>query len=105
MPGDPVAAVVAETAATAKDAADLVFVDYEPLDGAVTPTPTNPLGAKGLGEAGAIGSTPRGGQRCRRRPRGCRRPNTGDTRADLAHIAFLVNGASYLIATPDRGPQ
>ena len=32
MPGDPVAAVVAETAAAAKDAADLVFVDYEPLD-------------------------------------------------------------------------
>jgi carbon-monoxide dehydrogenase large subunit len=24
----------------------------------VTPTPTNPLGAKGIGEAGAIGSTP-----------------------------------------------
>jgi carbon-monoxide dehydrogenase large subunit len=32
MPGDPVAAVVAETAAAARDAADLVFVDYEPLD-------------------------------------------------------------------------
>ena len=32
MPGDPVAAVVAETAALARDAADLVFVDYEPLD-------------------------------------------------------------------------
>jgi aerobic carbon-monoxide dehydrogenase large subunit len=28
------------------------------LDGTVTPTPTNPLGAKGIGEAGAIGSTP-----------------------------------------------
>ena len=28
------------------------------LAGTVTPTPTNPLGAKGLGEAGAIGSTP-----------------------------------------------
>jgi hypothetical protein len=40
----------------------------------------------------------RGGQRCRRRPRGCRRPNTGDTRANLAHIAFPANGASYLIA-------
>lgn len=32
MPGDPVAAVVAESAALARDAADLVFVDYEPLD-------------------------------------------------------------------------
>jgi len=32
MPGDPVAAVVAETAAAARDAADLVFVDYDPLD-------------------------------------------------------------------------
>lgn len=32
MPGDPVAAVVAESAAIAKDAADLVFVDYEPFD-------------------------------------------------------------------------
>ncbi len=28
------------------------------LDGTVTPTRTNPLGAKGIGEAGAIGSTP-----------------------------------------------
>jgi carbon-monoxide dehydrogenase large subunit len=28
------------------------------LDRTVTPTPTNPLGAKGIGEAGAIGSTP-----------------------------------------------
>ncbi len=28
------------------------------LDGTVTPTPTNPLGAKGIGEAGAIGATP-----------------------------------------------
>ena len=32
MPGDPVAAVVAESAAIARDAADLVFVDYEPLE-------------------------------------------------------------------------
>lgn len=32
MPGDPVAAVVAESAAEARDAADLVFVEYEPLD-------------------------------------------------------------------------
>ncbi|MGH3650153.1 MAG: hypothetical protein ACRDU9_05535, partial [Acidimicrobiia bacterium] len=28
------------------------------LDSTVTTTPTNPLGAKGIGEAGAIGSTP-----------------------------------------------
>jgi carbon-monoxide dehydrogenase large subunit len=28
------------------------------LDQTVTTTPTNPLGAKGIGEAGAIGSTP-----------------------------------------------
>jgi carbon-monoxide dehydrogenase large subunit len=32
MPGDPVVAVIAETAAQARDAADLVFVDYEVLD-------------------------------------------------------------------------
>ena len=32
MPGDPLVAVVAESAAAARDAADLVFVDYEPLD-------------------------------------------------------------------------
>ena len=28
------------------------------LDATVTPTPLNPLGAKGIGEAGTIGSTP-----------------------------------------------
>jgi carbon-monoxide dehydrogenase large subunit len=28
------------------------------LDRTVTPTPRNPLGAKGIGEAGTIGSTP-----------------------------------------------
>lgn len=32
MPGDPIVAVVADTAAAARDAADLVFVDYEPID-------------------------------------------------------------------------
>jgi carbon-monoxide dehydrogenase large subunit len=32
MPGDPVVAIIAETAAIARDAADLAFVDYEPLD-------------------------------------------------------------------------
>ncbi len=32
MPGDPVVAVIADSAAAARDAADLVFVDYEPLD-------------------------------------------------------------------------
>jgi len=31
-PGDPVAAVIADSAAEARDAADLVFVDYEPID-------------------------------------------------------------------------
>ncbi len=31
MPGDPVVAVIAESAAAARDAADLIFVDYEPL--------------------------------------------------------------------------
>jgi carbon-monoxide dehydrogenase large subunit len=31
MPGDPVVAVIADSAAVARDAADLVFVDYEPL--------------------------------------------------------------------------
>jgi aerobic carbon-monoxide dehydrogenase large subunit len=33
------------------------FPDFE-LDRTVTPTPRNPLGAKGIGEAGTIGSTP-----------------------------------------------
>ena len=32
LPGDPVVAVVADTAAAARDAADLVFVDYDMLD-------------------------------------------------------------------------
>lgn len=32
MPGDPVAAVVAETPQQARDAADMVFVDYQPLE-------------------------------------------------------------------------
>ena len=32
MPGDPVVAIVADSAQAARDAADLVFVDYEPLD-------------------------------------------------------------------------
>ncbi len=32
MPGDPVVAVVADTPAAARDAADLIFVDYEPID-------------------------------------------------------------------------
>lgn len=32
MSGDPVVAVVAESPALARDAADLIFVDYEPLD-------------------------------------------------------------------------
>jgi carbon-monoxide dehydrogenase large subunit len=33
------------------------FPEFE-LDRTVTPTPRNPLGAKGIGEAGTIGSTP-----------------------------------------------
>ncbi len=32
MPGDPVAAVIAETASQARDAADAIFVDYDPID-------------------------------------------------------------------------
>ncbi len=32
MPGDPVVAVVAESPSLARDAADLIFVDYEPLE-------------------------------------------------------------------------
>ena len=48
MPGDPVAAVVAETAGGARDGADLVFVDYEPLpvagdvDSAIDAAPLHP---------------------------------------------------------------
>lgn len=32
MPGDPIVAVVADTPAAGRDASDMVFVDYEPLD-------------------------------------------------------------------------
>ena len=39
-----------------------------------TPTPLNPLGAKGIGESGTIGSTPGGAERGRRRPVPPRRP-------------------------------
>lgn len=48
MPGDPVAAVVAATAAEARDGADLVLVDYEPrpvvgdVDSAIEATPIHP---------------------------------------------------------------
>ena len=68
MPGDPVAAVVAETAATAKDAADLVFVDYEPLDGRSPRRRQIPLEPKGSARGNWLNT--RGGQRCRRRPGG-----------------------------------
>ena len=39
-----------------------------------TPTPLNPLGAKGIGESGTIGSTPGGAERRRRRRGPPRRP-------------------------------
>ena len=39
----------------------------------VTPSPTNPLGVKGIGEAGTIGSAPVRDQRHRRRPLALRR--------------------------------
>ena len=45
--GEPIAAVVAETLAQATDAAELVIVDYDPLDAVVDPTtalaPAQPL--------------------------------------------------------------
>ncbi len=43
------------------------------LDSTVTPSPSNPLGTKGVGEAGAIGGAPRGDQRDLRRARSPRR--------------------------------
>ena len=46
--GDPVALVVAETLAQAKDAAELVAIDYEPLP-SVTATAEAVGGARGLG--------------------------------------------------------
>ncbi len=48
MPGDPVAAVVADSPGEARDGADLVFVDYEPLavvgdvDSAIEAVPLHP---------------------------------------------------------------
>jgi carbon-monoxide dehydrogenase large subunit len=47
------AATLADYAVPA--APDLPAVD---LDQTITPSPTNPLGAKGIGESGAIGSSP-----------------------------------------------
>ncbi|MDF2975590.1 MAG: carbon monoxide dehydrogenase [Actinomycetospora sp.] len=51
--GQPTAATLADYAVPA--APDLPAVD---LDQTITPSPTNPLGAKGIGESGAIGSSP-----------------------------------------------
>ena len=44
------------------------------LDETVTPSPVNPLGIKGVGEAGAIASTPGGRQRRHRRAEPVRHP-------------------------------
>src|SRR5262249_56516808 len=48
------------TTATLGDSPLPRAADFPPfeLDRTVTPTPRNPLGAKGIGEAGTIGSTP-----------------------------------------------
>jgi carbon-monoxide dehydrogenase large subunit len=45
---------------TLMDYAVPVAADLPPfeLDGTVTPTPVNPLGAKGVGEAGTVGAPP-----------------------------------------------
>ncbi|GAA4794150.1 molybdopterin-dependent oxidoreductase [Actinomycetospora chlora] len=51
--GQPTAATLADYAVPA--ASDLPGFE---LDQTVTPSPTNPLGAKGIGESGAIGSSP-----------------------------------------------
>jgi len=81
--GEPVAVVVADDLARAQDAAELVLVDVDPLPAVLdpteaaasatklspesvdtvvvsteTPSPDNPLGAKGIGESGAIGGPP-----------------------------------------------
>ena len=71
-------------------------------DQTVTPTPHNPLGAKGIGEAATIGSTPgrreRGGGRaaaagraststCRCAPSACGGPSTGTGRGELGPYA------------------
>jgi carbon-monoxide dehydrogenase large subunit len=58
--GEPVVAVVAETAAAAEDAAELVAVDYEPLPAVVDPekalSPAAPLQFEELGSNLAAGS-------------------------------------------------
>ena len=51
--GNPTTATLADY--TIPTAADLPHVE---LDQTVTPSPTNPLGVKGIGESGAIGSSP-----------------------------------------------
>ena len=49
--GEPVALVVAETRAQAEDAAELVLVDYDPLDAVLNPRdPAGPLVHEHLGE-------------------------------------------------------
>jgi carbon-monoxide dehydrogenase large subunit len=51
--GNPITATLADY--TVPTAADLPAFE---LDQTVTPSPTNPLGVKGIGESGAIGSSP-----------------------------------------------
>ena len=79
-------------------APDLPFFETAGLE---TFTDRNPLGAKGAGEAGAIGAPPSGGQRRDRRPRPLRHPpprHAPDTRADLAgNVQAPDQGASMKI--------
>jgi aerobic carbon-monoxide dehydrogenase large subunit len=51
--GNPLTASLADY--TPPSAADLPFLELVPMQ---TPSPLNPLGAKGIGEAGAIGAPP-----------------------------------------------
>jgi len=47
------------------------------MDSTVTPSPSNPMGIKGVGEAGTIGATPANCQRRPGRPFPARDPTSG----------------------------
>ncbi len=57
-----------------------------------TPTTYNPLGAKGIGEAGTIGVDPGRPERDRRRGRAPRRPAHRHARVPAAGVAIVAGG-------------
>ena len=98
--GNPITSNLADYAMIS--ATELPSFELVPME---TPTPVNPLGAKGIGESGTIGSTPAdpvGGRRRRQPPRGPPHRHADDRRAGLAgdpggvltvHAGAPMNGA------------